>query len=895
MAKKAATKTATVSKTTKVAKAAKASPAKATPKTSKTTSAKAPATEQSQGGTSSLLEPILKNQKFFFAGRFEQYHWQFGIKHLENYVKNEGGKIVTKLDASVDYLLIKVAKGNSSHEKLAAKLNSQGANIKTITPEQLRKMIHPSVADALALFQLGRDGQIRLGKLLETLNWQPSSTDYNAPPFAVSGLSFKGQKLEGIPLWSATLTDCDLRETVKLGGDREYYRLADLTRCNLDGAKLHVQINSLIDCTCRKADLEGSWIGRFSGKNRMTGDFSNSKLTRLHASDTDCSTANFTKCDLENATFEDSKVREANFSNANLKKLRAKDADFTGSNFSKADLTDSDLVNAKFDKCDLSGAKFANSILTNVSMKNAILNGTDFTDCTVATVNFDGTDTSKAKGLKIIKPATQTAGPNLKTLAKELKSAKSGRFSIEIKHKEKHMRLDVEFSEYSKRHGGIKAGWTDDLWATTLSNWDTRKPTLEEAMLAAAACWPDATPLIHTVQAETKGAGIQKKKLMPMVISAWCEAFGMEVPDDTAIKQQEQNVEAEKDIKRAEIFAQFETKEGRENWNDTSSLCDTDLNPFRGFKFTGKNWEKIKIWSFKFVDCDFSKGKFGGCDLEFCEYDKCNFTSLSAPKSIFCHSSFSDCDFTKANLKGSSLTYCAFKNAKLDGTDLTDVNLSEADVRGVDFSKAKLSAQADHWLKTKFDEKTVFPKGFKQSDKMVWKGKGIDPRAEKELALVKAGGPIDLEQFMNLLNASLDKDKIKKAVSMLKKDRFKLFAEAQTDQLFGVVKSQSDAELVYSCRLGSDGTYTCCTQNLNVCGGLRGSICKHLLVLIIGATKGGELDPTLINQWVQASRFKKAELNREQMAEILLKYKGAEAGDVDWRPMETIPEDFYSL
>jgi hypothetical protein len=31
------------------------------------------------------------------------------------------------------------------------------------------------------------------------------------------------------------------------------------------------------------------------------------------------------------------------------------------------------------------------------------------------------------------------------------------------------------------------------------------------------------------------------------------------------------------------------------------------------------------------------------------------------------------------------------------------------------------------------------------------------------------------------------------------------------------------------------------------------------------------------------------------MSEALLKYMGAEAGEVDWRPMETIPEDYYAL
>jgi hypothetical protein len=31
------------------------------------------------------------------------------------------------------------------------------------------------------------------------------------------------------------------------------------------------------------------------------------------------------------------------------------------------------------------------------------------------------------------------------------------------------------------------------------------------------------------------------------------------------------------------------------------------------------------------------------------------------------------------------------------------------------------------------------------------------------------------------------------------------------------------------------------------------------------------------------------------MTEAFLQYKGAEAGEVDWRPTETIPEDFYAV
>ena len=154
---------------------------------------------------------------------------------------------------------------------------------------------------------------------------------------------------------------------------------------------------------------------------------------------------------------------------------------------------------------------------------------------------------------------------------------------------------------------------------------------------------------------------------------------------------------------------------------------------------------------------------------------------------------------------------------------------------------------------------------------------------------------LDADTFIDKLANMTDGAKFDKALSMLKADRFKLYAQVKDDYLVGVVKSQTDPSLVYSCRLASDGTYACCTQNLNICGGLRGSLCKHLLVLIVGLTKSGELDPGAINTWVRASSTKKATLDKDLMSETFLRYKGAEAGEVDWRPTETIPEDYYAM
>ena len=47
--------------------------------------------------------------------------------------------------------------------------------------------------------------------------------------------------------------------------------------------------------------------------------------------------------------------------------------------------------------------------------------------------------------------------------------------------------------------------------------------------------------------------------------------------------------------------------------------------------------------------------------------------------------------------------------------------------------------------------------------------------------------------------------------------------------------------------------------------------------------------------WMRAAKSKAPRTNPTLCAETLIQYKGAQAGEVDWRPTETIPEDFYAF
>jgi hypothetical protein len=151
----------------------------------------------------------------------------------------------------------------------------------------------------------------------------------------------------------------------------------------------------------------------------------------------------------------------------------------------------------------------------------------------------------------------------------------------------------------------------------------------------------------------------------------------------------------------------------------------------------------------------------------------------------------------------------------------------------------------------------------------------------------------DWERFLVRLPETVDSGKLSKALKMLRAERFQLFAEVQPEFVTGVVRSQSTAERVYACRLESSGSFTCCTQNLIQCVVSIDSPCKHLLVLVLGLVKAGELSTAKALTWLDGSFGCKPD--KDVVTATFLKYKGVETGAVDWRPTETIPEDFYSM
>jgi uncharacterized protein YjbI with pentapeptide repeats len=87
----------------------------------------------------------------------------------------------------------------------------------------------------------------------------------------------------------------------------------------------------------------------------------------------------------------------------------------------------------------------------------------------------------------------------------------------------------------------------------------------------------------------------------------------------------------------------------------------------------------------------------------------------------------------------------------------------------------------------------------------------LKAKANKQLAkkIEKAVGKVtDIATFLKALELRIEKPKIDKATKMLKASGFKLFNDVTDQWVSGVVKSQTDPDLVYACRLDHEGHYS---------------------------------------------------------------------------------------
>lgn len=823
-----------------------------------------------------------KGMSFVFAGKLS-----WGVQdNLAVLIQLCGGEVFDDVTADTTYLVVGISRGVPAAQKAAEKFNKAGSAIQIIDQ-----------AKALNLVSFSKDELVQAFK-------SPAASELLRP---YSALSYHKQSLEDISgsnLRGTTLTSAQLHAIVVDGVDFSDSTLSGVgfVRANQNSLQgvvfdrssmTNCHIGSMKGCSLKDAKIF-QLMGGY-GTNLDGCDFERASLTHIGATQGSFNNCNFKSAQIQNSWFNSTAFANCDLSKATMKEVQFQGCLFKNCNLQNVDLSQANLCEAKFEGTNLSNANLSGAVLVDADFTKATIDGADFSDATVMTAKFEASQIAKAKGLKeaMEKEKSCSSGPRLQDLEDALANAQSIAMSLNVTTPDGEESA-IQVSGYSPKKYPHAFFNGTKMRLGSPNNVHLNGKSLQQVMAQIASKCKSATIDFESFSCKLTNSTLPPKEAKQLGLAAWCEALGLEVPDEKTLKEAKSQQKAAQTKHRDTLMAELRGgMSGIKSWNARSIADKLKAGNFRKADLTNQHLCDAQLDRLDFEGANFDGANLSYAILDNCELKKASFKNATLEKAQFGVAKAQEADFSGAMMKGAVLRACNFSKAIFHKTDLTGADLHYAKLHGADLSTANLTdANVQH---AEFDEHTKMPPDF-CSDGMKWCGAGPDPLAFKQVLADTPTESLNFEEFLERLQNSIDKERLKKALKMLKAESFQLFAEVTDDAMIGVVKSQTDADLVYSARLASNGVYACCTQNLNPCGGLRGALCKHLLVLVIGLTKAGQLDPNKADLWARASKnIQTAKLDKDIMSETFLRYKGAEAGEIDWRPTETIPEDYYAF
>lgn len=363
-----------------------------------------------------------------------------------------------------------------------------------------------------------------------------------------------------------------------------------------------------------------------------------------------------------------------------------------------------------------------------------------------------------------------------------------------------------------------------------------------------------------------------------LIVAAWCETFHVEPPTaDVRMRLLEEH--------RAQMLDHLRGgQEGIARWNANIAVENRARSNYAGSDLAGADLQGVVLRHLNWERSSFERCDLKGASLHHGEFGGAKVTGANLEQVQAPGCRFKGADFTGATLVGANLGRADLRDACLHA-DLSKANLEFAILSGADLSQANL--EGAYFRSTLYDENTKFPTGMRLPRSLRFDGLPLpvgDSEQEKGYA-----------EFLKRLKEATARTRLRTVFSMLRRKSFDLFHEVDENGLRGIVRSHRDRSPVYSCYLTPSGKYGCLATSSRPCGGLYGAPCKHLLVLIISLVKTGRADGRLAADWLEATRKKKPVHDKDRMCDVFLKYKGAQAGEIDWRPTETIPEDYHAL
>jgi hypothetical protein len=137
--------------------------------------------------------------------------------------------------------------------------------------------------------------------------------------------------------------------------------------------------------------------------------------------------------------------------------------------------------------------------------------------------------------------------------------------------------------------------------------------------------------------------------------------------------------------------------------------------------------------------------------------------------------------------------------------------------------------------------------------------------------------------------------KIERALVMLGNQRNLLMIKSQKDSLMAVVKSQTTDGIEYATYISETGRYFCCPQDLEYCLGMKGSLCKHIILSLAAACKDGTVPKDTLKKWIQNTQGKHPIIDENMAAGLFVESKMPKDARIGWREIEILPEDMMAF
>jgi uncharacterized protein YjbI with pentapeptide repeats len=855
---------------------------------------------------------LFPKMKIVVAGRFSYFPSK---EELVKFLKREGATVVESVSTDTDMLVVGSG-AKPALQKQAEKLNTQGAGIQIVS--DLSQLFQYSVNDSTANitdaatltrlcllpdYILGRSAEfIFVGDDFAGRTIGGDKSKLNAAAIVFEACNFKKGTLHNISFQDyvryytsngkACMSNCSFEQT-----QLERVTLGNANGCTFDKATMNqVEMGTVRDGSfkaCKATELETHdvvrsvfekcTIDRWKIENYGSPLFLESHLI-------DCKIERLEFPDNQSEEFNKSELRDTSISNCAVDSVCFTDCTLVGVVF-----RDCSFGKMVFKDCKLSRCAFENVTIGSLQLQNTTIASCRGKNAVVSVFNGSAELLSGIKGLEV-KQATQDLAKQheLQSLASTILKATRLEVSFEGTN-QSGMNTSVRIArDYSITFAYRQEGAKEER-SFGLAMWGKSKATKDDVVESLLRLVQESSLdgiELGSLQTKSSKSPVKASDLKKLIVAAIFEAMGKQPQSEEELaKAQKQAKDGIQQVRQS-MVAQIMAGEVSA-FNRRSATDRKQIGAIKKLQLKQAQLAKLNASGLDLSESDFSEADLSSSNLSGCNLRKVNLSHAKLRLANLKGANLRGADLSHADLTGAKLPDVTLDEAVLVSTNLEEADLTSTNLSGIDLSQAKLDNAR---LKgSYYNEKTSLPTGLplEVMKTMRWIGGGIPPHERKLNA--KAAGPLDFQQFMDRLTEITDRSRLQKSMQMLKKDSFKLFCEVSSGGVMGVVKSQSDADLVYSCMLDEKGDFTCCTQNLNPCGGLRGAICKHILVLVVGLAKNNELDPTKIDEWVNLSKLKAPSLDKDRMSEILLKYKGAEAGEIDWRPTETVPEDFFAF